>query len=305
MRACAKAEQWGGGRGALLGGADVSTARAQPFSINISDDVKPFESPRPARKPRIRTPHASTSASRKPVTALPAKIEVRPETPAAAAAAAPRTPHFALRLEPIRLGPAPAPQSADTPKNTRDEITRETAHPRWAELADRFQALTQPVTISAERKQAIIWCAVAFAVSLGVLFAALQGAVGLRQRSEARMSQMERQIEMRAHNVTVHARDVSETHAIDNTNLGTRDLDRVLADLAWTEAAKTPEARLRRWSWSADQFSADANRPDAFAGADRPVRRRAASARRGVWTFKISPSAPSRHDVATLPGRSR
>ena len=120
------------------------------------------------------------------------------------------------------------------------------------------------------------------------------------------MSRIERQIAMRTHNVSVHARDVSEAHAIDNTNMGSRDLDRVLADLAWTEAAKSPDARLRSWSWSPDQFFADANRPAAFAGADRPVRHRAGPAKKGVWSFTITQATSSRlNPGATSVGRSR
>ena len=162
------------------------------------------------------------------------------------------------------------------------------------------------MTLAAERRQAIIWCASAFAISLGLLFAGLHGAIGLRQRSDARMSQIERQIAIRTHNVAVRARDVGEAHAIDNTNMGSRDLDRVLADLAWTEAAKSPDARLRGWSWSPDQFIADTNRPAAFSGADRPVRRRTGAAKKGVWSFMVTQATSGRlNPAANSVGGSR
>jgi hypothetical protein len=97
---------------------------------------------------------------------------------------------------------------------------------------------------------------------------------------------------------------VSEAHAFDNTDLGSRDLDRVLSDLAWTEAAKTPDARLKAWSWSPGQLSADATRPAAFANADRPVRRRTSTFRRGVWSFLVTQSAPNRPGAAAPSRRS-
>ena len=278
----------------------MSTARAQPFSINVIDDVKPFDAPRPARKPRTRSKIADPSTHRKSSVQPQIKDEARPKV-LPQAAAPKRTAHYALRLEPVTLGPAsgPAPKSEPSAKVTGPTSGR-------PDVISQLSALVRPVTIAAERRQAIIYCAVAFDISLGVIFAALHGAVGLREEADARMARIERQIAIRTHNVAVRARDVSEAHAIDNTDMGSRDLDRVLADLGWTEAAKSPEAQLRNWSWSPDQFTADANLAAAFSGADRPVRRRAGPAKRGVWSFTITQAAPNRMSaIATSVPRSR
>ena len=266
----------------------MNTARAQPFSINIVDDVKPFESPRPARKPRARPNNAAASTARKSAVAAQTKAQARAKAQTQVAAPQ-RTAHYALRLEPITLGPAQTPSPAAEP-----EVKAATPRSRQAEILEKLRGLVRPVTLAAERRQAIIWWAGAFAMSLGLLFAGLHGAIGLRQRSDARMSQIERQIAIRTHNVAVRARDVGEAHAIDNTNMGSRDFDRVLADLAWTEAAKSPDSRLRGWSWSPDQFIADANRPAAFAGADRPVRRRTGAAKKGLWSFMVTQASSGR-----------
>lgn len=275
----------------------MRTARAQPFSINIIDGVKPFASPRPARKPRAKSPNLSTSANRK--TATPSRADAAADIPATATVPE-RTTHYALRLEPIRLGPSGGAAAVQEPV-----VTTPSHRSRQSQITEKLRALARPVTLAAGRREAIIWCASAFAISLGVTFTSLHGAIGLRQRSEARMSQIERQIAIRTHNVAVHARDISEAHAIDNTNMGARDLDRVLADLAWTEAAKSPDARLQGWSWSPDQFTADANRPAAFDHADRSVKRRKGSVKRGLWSFAITQSAPGKLSaVATSSRRS-
>ena len=288
------------GRHEFARGADVSTARAQPFSINVIDDVKPFEAPRPTRKPRARSTVATPSTPRKTAAQAKTRSEARPKAQAQTSAPL-RTTHYALRLEPITLGPAPGPAPTTESTGKVDGVAS-----KPSDLIHQLSELVRPVTIAAERRQAIIWCGAAFAISLSLLFAALHGAISMRQRSEARMSQIERQIAIRTHNVAVRARDVSEAHAIDNTNMGARDLDRVLADLGWTEAAKSREALLRNWNWSPDQFTADANRAAAFSGADRPVRRHTGSAKRGVWSFTITQATPNRMSpIATSAGRNR
>ena len=273
----------------------MSTARAQPFSINISDDVEPFDPPRPTRKPRTRSSGIATSASRKPSAKAKAKEVIQ-----AHVASPTRTTHYALRLEPITLGSARAPSPPDAP-----EIAPAPRGSRTAEISGMLNALVPPVQMTTDRRRAVIWSAAVYAICVGVLFVALHGAIHLRQQSDTRMSEIERQIALRTHNVSIHARDVSEAHAIDNTNMGSRDLDRVLADLAWTQAAKSPDSRLRSWSWSPDQIIAEANRPAAFAGADRPVRRRSGASRRGVWSFTIIQNTASRLAPIEISGGRR
>ena len=289
----------------------MMTARAQPFAINIIDGVKPFESPRPARKPRTKGANASSASLRKSGASVQSKGPPQPKArvslPELESAAdqeqglAPRgTRHYALRLETITLGPSLAPQAVEEPK-------MDVASPpsRRHEILRRLSDLTRPVTLAPERRQAIMWCGAVFALGLALAFAGLHQAVGQRQQSELRMSQIERQIAVRTHNVTVRARDVSEAHAIDNTNAGSRDLDRVLADLAWTEAAKAPDARLRSWSWSPEQLIAEANRPAAFVGADRPVRRRSGPVKRGAWSFEITQPVPRPNATTSTTRRIR
>lgn len=289
----------------------MMTSRAQPFAINIIDGVKPFETPRPARKPRTKGANASGGSVRKSGPSVQPRAsshtKARAPLPDRDPVAnrehqvAPRsTRHYALRLEPITLGPAPAPQTVEAP-----EAGMASAASKAQEILRELTDLARPITLAAERRLAIMWCGAVFALGLGLAFAGLHQAIGQRQQSDLRMSQIERQIAVRTHNVTVRARDVSEAHAIDNTNAGSRDLDRVLADLAWTEAAKAPEARLRSWSWSPDQIIAEANRPAPFVGADRPVRRRSGPVKRGAWSFVISQPAQRQSVTMSPAGRNR
>lgn len=282
------------------------TARAQPFSINIVDEVKPFESTRPGRKPRNKGTGQTSSAARRSTTSLdafgPSPAKSRPSTPPKELTLEPtgptptfRTRHYSLRLEPIRLGPAP-------PSTTETETVS-----IWRERCiSLLKDLLRPVVISAERRQKIIGFGLAFMITASLTFAGLHEAIRTRQISGARMSQIEQQIAVRTHNVSVRARDVNEARIIDNTNVGSRDLDRVLADLAWTESARSPEARLRSWRWTPDQLVVETNRPAGFAGSDRSVRHRTGAAKRGLWTFVIVPSAAGRPKTSSFPtGRLR
>jgi hypothetical protein len=146
----------------------------------------------------------------------------------------------------------------------------------------------------AARRLLVIGIAGAIGVTAALLFTGVSLALANREDAQMQMTRLEAEITARNHALNARNRDLAEARNIDNADLTGRDLDHLLTDLAWTDAAKAPDLRLLGWFWDKGYMAVEVRSPAPFPSADRPVRRNDKPTRQGVWLYGISPATAPR-----------
>jgi hypothetical protein len=115
--------------------------------------------------------------------------------------------------------------------------------------------------------------------------------LSVRHEAATRLATLEAAVATRLHQAREADAAAAKVQALESADLEGRRASAVLADLNWTAAAKTPEARIegffRQGELLAVEVRGDEN---PFVNVDRPVQRSKRSIRRGVWLWGVSDS---------------